>query len=121
MLADLLQSCPILCDTMDGSLPGSSVHGIPQVRLLEWVAMPFSRGSSQPRDRPCILYVSYIGRLVLYHLHHLGSPIPLFSKSNLKINHFFGRILLWSLNVLFLKLFRNLAFVETTLSCYRHI
>ena len=45
------QSCPTLCDPMVCSLPGSSVHGILQVRILEWVAMPSSRGSSQPRDR----------------------------------------------------------------------
>ena len=44
--AKSLQSCPILCDTMDCSLPGSSVHGILQTRILEWVAMPSSRGSS---------------------------------------------------------------------------
>ena len=42
--------CPILCDTMDCSLPGSSVHGILQARILLWVAIPFSRGPSQPRD-----------------------------------------------------------------------
>ena len=40
------QSCPTLCDPMDCSLPGSSVHGILQARILEWVDMPFSRGSS---------------------------------------------------------------------------
>jgi len=40
-----------LCDTKDYSLPGSSVPGILQVRILEWVAIPFSRGYSQPRDR----------------------------------------------------------------------
>jgi len=45
------QSCPTLCDLMDCSLPGSSVHGILQTRILEWVAVPFSRGSSQPRDQ----------------------------------------------------------------------
>ena len=45
------QSCPILCDPMDCSLPGSSVHGILQARILEWVAIPFSRGSYQPRDQ----------------------------------------------------------------------
>ena len=45
------QLCPTLCDPMDYSLPGSSVHGILQARILEWVAIPFSRGSSQPRDR----------------------------------------------------------------------
>ena len=44
------QSCPTLCDTMDCSPSGSSVHGILQARILEWVAVPFSRGSSQPRD-----------------------------------------------------------------------
>ena len=44
------QSCLTLCDSMDCSLPGSSVHGILQARILEWVAMPFSRGSSQPKD-----------------------------------------------------------------------
>ena len=40
------QSCPILCDPMDCSLPGFSVHGILQARILEWVAIPFSRGFS---------------------------------------------------------------------------
>ena len=45
------QSCTTLCDPMDCSPPGSSAHGIFQARLLEWVAISFSRGSSQPRDR----------------------------------------------------------------------
>ena len=44
------QSCLTLCDPMDCNLPDSSVHGILQARILEWVAMPFSRGSSQPKD-----------------------------------------------------------------------
>ena len=48
--AQSLQSCPALCDTMDCSLPGSSVHGILQARILKWVAMLFSRGSSWPRN-----------------------------------------------------------------------
>ena len=48
--AQLLQSCPTLCDPMDCSMPGSSVHGILWARILEWVAMPSFRGSSQPRD-----------------------------------------------------------------------
>ena len=64
--AKLLQSCPTLCDPMDCSLPGSSVHGILQARILEWVAMPSSRASSRPRDRTHISYVSCIGRRVLY-------------------------------------------------------
>ena len=45
------QSCPTLCDPLDCSLPGSSVHGILQARILKWLAIPFSRGSSLPRDR----------------------------------------------------------------------
>ena len=47
--AQMLQSCPTLFDPMDCSLPGSSVHGILKARVLEWVAIPFSRGSSPPR------------------------------------------------------------------------
>ena len=50
MCAKSLRLCQTLCDSMDCSLPGSSVHGILQARILEWVAMPSSRGSSQPRD-----------------------------------------------------------------------
>ena len=49
-----LQSCPTLCDLMDCSPPGSSVHGILQARIVEWVAMPSSRGSSGPRDQTCV-------------------------------------------------------------------
>ena len=48
--AKLLQSYLTLCNPMDSSPPGSFVHGILQARVLEWVAMPFSRESSQPRD-----------------------------------------------------------------------
>ena len=48
------QSCPTLCNPMDCSPPGSSVHGALQGRTLEWVAMPSSRGSSRPRDRTLI-------------------------------------------------------------------
>ena len=52
-----LWSCPTLCNPMDRGPPGSSVHGILQARILEWVAMPCSRGSSRPRDRTCVSYV----------------------------------------------------------------
>ena len=65
------QSCPTLCNRMDCSLPSSSVHGILQTRTLEWVAVPFSRGSfltqgSNPDFPHC--------RPILYHLSHQGSP-----------------------------------------------
>ena len=55
------ESCSVvstLCDPMDCSLPGSSVHGILQARILEWVAIPFSRGSSQPRDQTWVSYIA---------------------------------------------------------------
>ena len=56
------------------ALPGSSVRGILQARVLEWVAMPSSRASSQPRDQTCITYICCIGRQILHPLNHLGSP-----------------------------------------------
>ena len=58
------QSCPTLHDFMHYSPPGSSVHRLLQARILEWVVMLSSRGSSQPRDQPCIFYVSCIGRWI---------------------------------------------------------
>ena len=48
--AKSLQTCPSLCNPMDYSPPGSSFYGILQTRILEWVAMPSSRGSSPPKD-----------------------------------------------------------------------
>ena len=57
------KSYPKGCDPGDCSPPGSSAHGILQARILEWVAMSFSRGSSRPRDWTC---VSCIGRWILY-------------------------------------------------------
>ena len=54
-----VQSCPTICDPVGCSRPGSSVHGISQTRILEWVAISSSRGSSQPRDQTwvfCLLH-----------------------------------------------------------------
>ena len=63
-----------LCDGVDCSPPGSTVHGILQARILEQVAMSSSRGSSLPRDRTQVSYVSCIVRQVLYHQCPWGSP-----------------------------------------------
>ena len=65
--AKLLQSYLTLWDPMNYSLPGSSVYGVFQARILDWVAISFSRGSSLPRDRTHVSYVYCIGRGVLYH------------------------------------------------------
>ena len=56
-----------LCDLMDCSPPGSSVHGISQARILEFVAISFSRASSQPRALTLVSWVSCIGRQIPYH------------------------------------------------------
>ena len=69
MHAKLLQSCSTLCDPVEHSLPGSSLHGTLQARILEWVAMLFSRGSSLPKD-----WIPHC-RKIFYHLNHRGSPI----------------------------------------------
>ena len=63
------QSCLTLCDPMNCSPTDFSVHGISQARILEWVAISFSRESSQSRDWDWtrISYVSHIGRQILYH------------------------------------------------------
>ena len=81
--AKSLQLCLTLCDPVDCDSPGSSVHGILQARILEWVAMPSSRGSSRPRDRTCVSYVSRIGRQVFFttsatweaHIHYSLSVV----------------------------------------------
>ena len=52
------QSCPTLCDPVDCSLPGSSLHGIFQARVLEWIAISFSKGSSQPRDQTWVSHIA---------------------------------------------------------------
>ena len=62
-------SCMTLCDAMNGSPEGSSVHGIFQARILQLVVISFSRGSTWPRDQTC---VSCIGRWILYHWVILG-------------------------------------------------
>ena len=67
--SEVAQSCLTVCDPVDCSLPGSSVHGVLQARILEWVAFSFSRGSSRPRDQT---HVSCLLRL----LHWQADPLP---------------------------------------------
>ena len=65
--SEVAQSCPTLC--MDCSLPGSSIHGIFQARVLEWVAISFSRRSSQQGSNPGLPHCQQM----LYHLSHQGT------------------------------------------------
>ena len=55
--SEVSQSCPTLCDPMDCNLPGSSVRGIFQAIVLEWIAISFSTGSSRPRDRTQVSHI----------------------------------------------------------------
>ena len=66
LLSLVAQLCLILCNPMDYSSPGSSVHRISQARILEWVAISCSSGSSKPRDWTCLLHC----RQILYPLSH---------------------------------------------------
>ena len=68
--------CVWLCNPRDCSLPGSSVHGTIQARILEWVAISYSRGSSRSRDWTHLSCISWTGWWILYQLHHLGNYIP---------------------------------------------
>ena len=95
------QSCPALCDPMDCSPPGTSVHGILQAIVLEWVAMPSSRGSYRPKDQT---WVSCVGRQILYHLSHQGSP-----EISLEISKFMNQHS-WAAR-------RNTAMIQTHFSC----
>ena len=78
----LAQSNLTLCDPMDCGTPGSSVRGILQAKILEWVAISSSRGSSRPRDRIPISCISCVGRWILYHYATCTAR-----NINLKLDH----------------------------------
>ena len=71
--SEVAQSCPTLCDPMDCSLSVSSVHGIFQARILEWVSISFSRGSSQPRNRTWVSCIAgrrfTVWATLIVHIH----------------------------------------------------
>ena len=94
--AKSLQSCPTLCDPMDCSPPGYSVHGIHQARILEWGAMPSSRGSTQPRDPTCIS----CGSSIVVTDEPLGKPCiyykNIFSQQRGAHEEFWSREQVWS-------------------------
>ena len=71
VLCLVAQSCLTLCDPVDCSLPGSSVHGIFQASIKDWVVISFYRGSSQPRDQTHISYVSWVADKFFIHLQSI--------------------------------------------------
>ena len=74
LCAKLFQLNPTFWNPVDCHPPDSSVQGIFQAGILEWVAISFSRGSSWPRDRTHVSYISCIDRRIPYHWPHVGSP-----------------------------------------------
>ena len=84
-----VQSCLTLCISVDCSPSDSSVPGILQARILEWVAISFSRGSSPPRDLSCVSYVSCIGRWVFFFFFKTASA----TWEVLNINNHLKRII----------------------------
>ena len=78
------KSCLTICTPMDCSLPGSSAHGISQVRILEWVAISFSKASFWHRDPTC---VCYIGRQILYLRHQGSLPQRICALKNILNKH----------------------------------
>ena len=74
-LCSVAQLCLALCNPMDWSPRGSSVHRIIEARILEWVAISYCRGSSRPRDLICVSCISCIGRQILYHWATWEAPV----------------------------------------------
>ena len=95
--SEVVQSCPTLCDPVDCSLPDSSVHGIFQAIVLEWIAISFSRGLSQPRDRTWVsrivdrCFTIWATRKVL-GLHRI---IHLQLLQRYWLEHRFGKLWYW--------------------------
>ena len=79
-VCSVAELCLILCNPEHCSPPGSSVHGIFQATILEWIAISYSRGSSQPRDQTHVSCISRIGRQILYR--HTSWEAP-FNNCNL--------------------------------------
>ena len=93
------QLCPTLCDPMDYSLPGSSVHRVLQVRILEWVAIAFFRGSSQPRDQTQVSHIT--DSFTIWVTREVPQCIKIYSKLIILCNfllrsNLISRTMLWT-------------------------
>ena len=91
-MCSVTQLCRSLCGPMDCSPQGSAVYGIFQTRILEWVAISSSRGSSWPRDLTCVSYISCVDRQIFffyfYHQWHLRSTkwaVKTYKKDSVKL------------------------------------
>ena len=92
------QSCPTLWDYMDCSLPGSSVHGVLQARIMEWVAILFFKGSSQPRDRTWVSRIAGRCFIIWAIMGLIPVLVKYFLLDSLESQHFSsGSNVLWPL------------------------
>ena len=109
------QACLTLCDSMDCSPTSSSVHGTFQARILEWVAMPSSRGSSQPRDWTHISCVSCIGRWILYLCATWEAPFIFTELTNIfsfiSLILFAFNLVCFTFSFLFLAFYRTISII----------
>ena len=102
--SEVAQPCPTLCDPTDVILPGSEIHGIFQARILEWAAISFSRGSSQPRDRTRVSCVAD-RRLIVWATRDYKRQYTWWLRSQVRLDYLCSEpnsVLLWAvfLNVL---------------------
>ena len=103
----LLSCVQLFHDRMNCSPLGSSVHEISQARILEWVAISFSRGSSWSRDWTCISCVSCIGRWILYHWATRGVLICMSIT-------LWSTILITTLHIFFVLIFESALYIKDT-------
>ena len=103
-------SCVWLCNPMDHSPPDSSVYGVLQARILEWVTMSSSRGPSWPRYWTQVSSVSCIGMRVLYHYFHLGNPSVSYKRVTKVTSIWFSESLSYLLILSFLFYWRKFLF-----------
>ena len=117
----LAKSCPTVCDPVDCSPPGSSVHGILQARILEWIAMSFSRGFSWPRDQT---HISCIGRRALFTTEppeKAHSVLFWMLKTTASHSIIIGVCNLVSLNEATNSLYSNIPFTWAQVSCFKNM
>ena len=108
MKVSVAQLCPTLCNTMDCSPLGSSVHGILQARILEWVVMPFSRESSQPGDWSWVFH--FAGRFFT-----IWATRELLTRSY--SSSLFSFFIFWENYTLFLMWLNQFIFLLTVYKC----
>ena len=99
MRAQSLQSCPTLCDPVDCSPPGSSIHGILQARILEWIAFSFSKGSSQPGDWTLVSCISCIADG--FFTTEPPRKLPNWLCPNIKCKSSFKKVYIWNSEIHF--------------------